>query len=197
VFRLLDVARKIQTDVFIRVVQSILTVSNYEYILSFVLNQAADFSYEVRATGILSTQPIDQGISVPWGTVVHDGVLAAHHQHIFSLRIDPELDGSRKNTLVYQEAHALSMEPAINPFGNGNVTKDTVVEKSSGLDLDSRTGRIFKITNPKKTNPVNGREVAYKIIVPEFQPILANPESLHFKRAEYVIQLIQSDGPDI
>jgi primary-amine oxidase len=188
--RFLDVAWKIQTDVFLRVVQSIITVSNYEYILAFVFSQAADFSYEVRATGILSTQPIDQGISVPWGTVVHDGVLAAHHQHIFSLRIDPELDGSRENTLVYQEAHALPMEPSINPFGNGYVTKDTVVEKSSGLDLDSRKGRVFKIINPKKTNPVNGRQVAYKIVVPEFQPILANRESFHFKRAEYAIQLM-------
>jgi primary-amine oxidase len=183
--RLLDVARKVQADLFLRVVQSIITVSNYEYILAFVFSQAADFSYEVRATGILSTQPIDQGISVPWGTVVHDGVLAAHHQHIFSLRIDPELDGSRENTLVYQEAHALPMGPSTNPFGNGYVTEDTVVEISSGLDLDSRKGRVFKITNPKKTNPVNGREVAYKIMVPEFQSILANSESLHFKRAEY------------
>jgi primary-amine oxidase len=188
--RLLDVARKVQADLFLIVIQSFITVSNYEYILAFVFSQAADFSYEVRATGILSTQPIDQGISVPWGTVVHDGVLAAHHQHIFSLRIDPELDGSRENTLVYQEARALPMGPSTNPFGNGYVAEDTVVEKSLGLDLDSRKGRVFKITNPKKTNPVNGREVAYKIVVPEFQPILANPESLHFKRAEYVIQLM-------
>jgi primary-amine oxidase len=135
-----NIARNIQTDVCIRVIQSIITASNYEYILDFVSSQAADFSYEVRATGILSTQPIDQGISVPWGTVVHDGVLATHHQHIFSLRIDPELDGSRENTLMYQEAHALPMEPSINPFRNGYVTKDTVVEKSSGLDLDSRKG---------------------------------------------------------
>jgi primary-amine oxidase len=179
-----------QADIFLRVIQSIITVSNYEYILAFVFNQAADFSYEVRATGILSTQPIDQGISVPWGTVVHDGVLAAHHQHIFSLRIDPELDGSRENNLVYQEAHALPMEPSLNPFGNGYVTKEKVVEKSTGLDLDSRKGRVFKITNSKKKNPVNGRPVAYKIMVPEFQPLLADPESLHFKRAEYIIQLI-------
>ncbi|KAF4619083.1 hypothetical protein G7Y89_g14764 [Cudoniella acicularis] len=68
------------------VLQSIITVSNYEYILAFMFNQAGDVMYEVRATGILSTQPIDEGISVPWGTVVHPGVLAAHHQHIFSLR---------------------------------------------------------------------------------------------------------------
>jgi primary-amine oxidase len=138
----------------------------------------------VRATGILSTQPIDQGVSVPWGTVVHDGVLAAHHQHIFSLRIDPELDGSSSNSLVYEEAHALPMDPATNPAGNGYVAVEKVVEKSAGLDLDASSNRIYKITNPAKHNAVNGKEVAYKIVVPPFQPILAHPNSVHFKRAE-------------
>jgi len=149
-----------------------------------VFNQAADFAYEIRATGILSTQPIDSGILVPWGTVVHDGVLAAHHQHIFSLRVDLELDGSSANNLVFEEAHAMPMEPSTNPFGNGYISRETVVEKSAGLDLGSRKNRIFKMTNPRKINPVNGREVAYKIVIPPFQPILANPESIHFKRAE-------------
>jgi primary-amine oxidase len=64
------------------VLQSIITVANYEYIMAFMFNQAGELAYEVRATGILSTQPIDEGISVPWGTVVHPGVLAAHHQHV-------------------------------------------------------------------------------------------------------------------
>ncbi|OBT64953.1 hypothetical protein VE03_05626 [Pseudogymnoascus sp. 23342-1-I1] len=167
------------------VLQSIITVSNYEYILAFVFNQAGDFSYEVRATGILSTQPIDEGISVPWGTVVHDGVLAAHHQHIFSLRINPELDGSSSNSLVYEEAHAMPIDPATNPFGNGYVSTETLVENSVGLDLDSRRNRVFKITNPNKHNAINGKAVSYKVVVPPFQPILANPNSVHYKRAEF------------
>ena len=149
-----------------------------------MFNQAGDFSYEVRATGILSTQPIDQGISVPWGTVVHDGVLAAHHQHIFSLRINPELDGSSANSVVYEEAHAMPINPATNPFGNGYVSTETLVENSSGLDLDSRKNRIFKITNPNKFNAINRKAVSYKVVVPPFQPILANPNSVHYKRAE-------------
>jgi primary-amine oxidase len=63
------------------VLQSIITVSNYEYILAFIFNQAGEVDYEIRATGILSTQPIDEGVEVPFGTVVHPGVLAVHHQH--------------------------------------------------------------------------------------------------------------------
>src|ERR1700761_2068031 len=77
------------------VIQSIITVANYEYIMAFMFNQAGEVSYEVRATGILSTQPVDDGVDVPWGTVVHPGVLATYHQHIFSLRVDPMIDGYR------------------------------------------------------------------------------------------------------
>lgn len=165
--------------------QSIITVSNYEYILAFIFNQAGEMAYEVRATGILSTQPIDPDTSVPWGTVVHDGVLAAYHQHIFSLRIDPEIDGDEENRLVIEEAHPIPRDSKTNPHGNGYITKERIVETSTGLDPDWTKNRVFKIQNPRKTNAVNKQPVAYKIMAPPFQPILADRSSYHFKRAEF------------
>ena len=165
------------------VVQSIITVSNYEYILAFIFNQAGEVTYEVRATGILSTQPIDEGISVPWGTVVHPGVLASHHQHIFSLRVDPMVDG-HNNRLVYEEAHAMPRSD-FNPHGVGYTVEETVVENSCGLDIDYEANRTFKIQNVAVRNPVNGKPVAYKIHVPPFQKMLADPDSFHHKRAEF------------
>lgn len=165
------------------VLQSIITVSNYEYILAFMFNQAGEVIYEVRATGILSTQPIDEGIEVPFGTVVHPGVLAAHHQHIFSLRIDPMLDGPL-NSLVYDEAHPMPRSD-FNPHGVGYYVNSTTVTESSGLDLDYDANRTFKITNPSVRNPINNKPVAYKIHVPPFQKMLADTESFHCKRAEF------------
>ncbi|KAI5837336.1 copper amine oxidase [Morchella snyderi] len=166
------------------VIQSIITVSNYEYILAFIFNQAGEMSYEVRATGILSTAPIDEGVEVPWGTVVHPGVLAAHHQHLFSLRLDPAIDG-HENRLVYEEAHALPRDPKTNPHGVGYVTRETVVETSSGLDTDVDRNRVFKIQNAGVRNRVNGKAVGYKIAVPPFQKMLADGESWHYRRAEF------------
>jgi primary-amine oxidase len=165
------------------VIQSIITVSNYEYILAFNFNQAAGIEYEVRATGILSTQPVDEGVQVPWGTVVHPGVLAVHHQHIFSLRVDPMVDG-HDNRLVYEEAHAMPRSD-FNPHGVGYYVEETVVDKSSGLDLSTQVNRNFKIQNVASKNPVNGVPVAYKIHAPDFQKILADKDSFHFKRAEF------------
>lgn len=169
------------------VLQSIITVSNYEYILAFMFNQAGELIYEVRATGILSTQPIDHDldkVGVPFGTVVHPGVLAVHHQHVFSLRVDPMLEG-HNNRVVYDEAHAMPIDPEWNPHGIGYTVSETVVEKSSGLDLDTSVNRTFKIQNPSVRNPVNGKPVAYKIHVPDFQKLLAHPTSYHHKRAEF------------
>ena len=166
------------------VVQSILTVSNYEYILAFVFNQAGELGYEVRATGILSTQPVDDGVQVPWGTVVHPGVLAAVHQHIFSLRVDPMIDG-HANRLVYDECHALPRDD-FNPHGIGYASRRTLVERSTGLDADPNAARVFQIQNAQAPpNPVNGLPVGYKVVAPPFQKMLAHPSSFHHRRAEF------------
>ncbi|KAI4260893.1 MAG: hypothetical protein LQ352_000048 [Teloschistes flavicans] len=165
------------------VIQSIITVANYEYIMAFIFNQAGEVKYEIRATGIVSTQPIEDGVEVPWGTVVHPGVLAAHHQHIFSLRVDPAIDG-HKNRLVYEEAHPMPRSE-FNPHGIGYTINDTLVDQSAGLDLNTDHNRVFKIQNAFVRNPVNGKPVGYKIHAPPFQKMLADSRSFHFKRGEF------------
>jgi primary-amine oxidase len=169
------------------VLQTILTVSNYEYILMFIFNTAGDVTYEVRATGVLSTQPVDLDLSKtphPFGTVVHPGVLATYHQHFFSLRVDPMIDG-RGNQIVYDDAVAIPRDPVLNPHGTGYKVERTPVTVSGGYELDPKRGRTFKIINPSSRNPVNGAAVGYKVHVPPMQPILADSDSYHFKRAEF------------
>lgn len=165
------------------VVQSIITVANYEYVMAFVFNQAGEMAYEVRATGIVSTQPIDEGIEVPWGTVVHPGVLASHHQHIFSLRVDPAIDG-HNNRLIYEEAHPMPRSE-FNPAGVGYTIQETLVKRSSGLDTNSDVNRTYKVQNASVRNPINGKPVGYKIHAPPFQKLIADSESFHHKRAEF------------
>ena len=165
------------------VIQSIITVANYEYIMAFMFNQAGEITYEVRATGIISTQPIDDGVEVPWGTVVHPGVLATHHQHIFSLRVDPAIDG-HANSLVCEEVHPMPRSD-FNPYGNGYTVKESIVRTSTGLDTNYDTNRTYKIQNPASKNRVNGKAVAYKIQAPGFQKMVSDPDSFNHKRAEF------------
>lgn len=169
------------------VLQTILTVSNYEYILSFNFNLAGDLTYEVRATGILSTQPVDLELTKtphPFGTVVHPGVLAVSHQHFFSLRVDPMVDGPT-NQIVYDDAVALPRDPVLNPHGVGYTVQRTPITTSGGYDLDISRGRSFKIINPSSKNKVNGASVGYKVHIPPMQTMLADADSFHYKRAEF------------
>ncbi|TGZ81241.1 hypothetical protein EX30DRAFT_363951 [Ascodesmis nigricans] len=167
------------------VIQSIITVENYEYILAFIFNQSGELAYEVKATGILSTAAIEPEIqSVPWGTIVHPGVLAQYHQHIFSLRVDPALDGPA-NRVVYQEAAALPVDPDTNPFGVGYTVKETEITHSTSVEASPFTNRTLKIQSTTTKNPTNSLPCAYKILAPPFQPLLAHPSSFHHKRAEF------------
>lgn len=174
------------------VLQTIITVSNYEYIFIYYFQQDGSIFYEVRATGIMSTAPIDIGDSVPYGTIVAPGTLAPNHPHIFCLRIDPALDGHR-NSLAVEESHPMPFDesdPADNPFGVGYTVKSDLVESEGGMDLDFTTNRTFKIVNEARRNPVTGTPVGFKLHPHYSQLLLAHPKSFHAKRSEYAAHAV-------
>ena len=145
------------------VLQTIITVANYEYIFAWIFDQSGEITFETRATGILSTQPIDADASVPWGTRVADGVMAPYHQHLFNLRIDPAVGGN-KNTFVYTDSLPLPWDDVLNPLGTGYVTKDTPVVRAGYLDDSVADGRVFKVINENVQNPVSLTPISYKIV---------------------------------
>lgn len=173
------------------VLQTIITVSNYEYIFAFHLGQDASLHYEVRATGIVSTVPINIGDRLPFGTPVAPGVMAPYHQHLFSLRIDPAIAGYQ-NSLVVEESHPMPLQdPKVhNPFGIGYTTESRIVTSESGLDLDHTVNRVFKIVNEDVLNPVTGGPVGYKLSPCYSQLLLAHPTSFHAKRSEFAAHAV-------
>ena len=168
------------------VVQSIITVANYEYIMAFMFNQAGELDYEVRATGILSTMPIENagGLKVPWATNVGPGVSAPNHQHIFSLRIDPAIDGNN-NSVQVEESHPVPMNEATNPNGNFYKVTNETIERAGWLDAAPDLNRTVKIINPHRKNPISGKPVAYKFAPLATQKLLADPHSIQAKRAQF------------
>ncbi|KAJ5717301.1 hypothetical protein N7488_002947 [Penicillium malachiteum] len=168
------------------VLQTIITVGNYEYIFAFHFTQDASINYEVRAAGFLSTAPINLDQNVSYGTLVAPGVMAPYHQHLFSLRIDPAIDG-HKNSLMVEESHAMPInDPAVhNPFGIGYTNTRSIVETESPLDLEIAKGRVFKIVSENVENGITGGPVGYKLIPRPSQMILAHPSSYHFQRSEF------------
>lgn len=172
------------------VVQMICTVSNYEYIFAWILDLAGGIEFETRATGIMSTIPIDNenGLTLPWSTTVGPNVTAPNHQHIFSLRIDPAIDGFN-NTVVHEDSVPLSESSYRNmvsdPFGVGYVAETTVLDKSGHAENDVEKGRVFKIRNDNVINRVSRTPVSYKVQTIGSQKMLMNQGSFNQRRAQF------------
>ncbi|KAH8688403.1 copper amine oxidase [Ilyonectria robusta] len=166
------------------VLQQIITVANYEYIFAWIFDQSGEISFETRATGILSTQPIDKDSKVPWGTRVADGVMAPYHQHLFNVRIDPAIDG-HKNSFVYSDSVQMPWDEKLNPLGTGYVTKEFTVNRAGPVEDSLYDGRVFKIVNPSVENPVSQTPTGYKLVPIRSQLLLAQPGSWHWRRSEF------------
>jgi primary-amine oxidase len=165
------------------ILQTILTVGNYEYIFAWHLDQAAGIQMEIRATGIVSTQYIDAGKRSQWGTIVSPGALAASHQHIFSMRIDPAIDG-HKNTVAVCDTEIVPWD-SINVKGTGFKNVAKYVERSSAFDADVATNRYVKIINENRKNPISGNPVGYKLHAAPTALLMAPPGTVARKRAAF------------
>ncbi|GMG20231.1 unnamed protein product [Ambrosiozyma monospora] len=168
-------------------VQTIATVANYEYAVNLIFDQIGEIKIQVRATGILSTMPIEKGLTVPWGTNVGPMVMAAYHQHMLSFRIDPAVDGYQ-NTVVYDDVLRMEPNTKLNPYNVGFYTERSYVEKPGYVDQSPFTNRSYKIINENVINPTSKKPVGYKIMMPARQMLMASPESYNNKRAQFATQ---------
>ncbi|KAI5966172.1 AMO2 [Candida pseudojiufengensis] len=169
------------------IVQTIATVANYEYIINLKFVSDGSIDIEARATGILSTMPIDENVKVPWGTIVAPNCMAAYHQHILSFRIDPAVDG-HKNTVVYDDTKKLPKDKELNPFGIGFVSDRKFVEKPGYIEQSPFTNRSYKVINENVINPISKTPVGYKINLPARQMLLADETSFNTRRAKFATQ---------
>jgi primary-amine oxidase len=170
------------------VIQCIVTLANYEYVIAYKLDTAGGITVETRATGIMSVVAIDDGkLESEYGAVVAPGVLAQNHQHIFAVRLDPAVDSytDGDTMVVVEETVPVPMNPKTNPFGNFYQIQKRTVEKASWVDAEPQLNRQIRIQNAKKKNAMSGRNVAYKLTPPTSQLLLADPESILAKRAKF------------
>ena len=76
------------------IISHIFTAANYEYAIYWIFHQDGVIQLDIKLTGILNTYAIDPDEeAAPWGTEVYPGVNAHNHEHLFCLRLDPNIDG--------------------------------------------------------------------------------------------------------
>lgn len=135
------------------VVQMISTVANYEYIFNYNFYTDGSVQLETRLTGILNMyckRPGEEQEEATYGVEVAPGINAHHHQHLFSLRLDPMIDGV-ENTVVQSDIIPTPFPTGhpVNHAGNGFQVKKTPLTKAGGYDWDSSKHRLYTITNPR------------------------------------------------
>lgn len=123
-----------------------------------------------------------------WGTEVYPGVNAHNHQHLFCLRLDPNIDGP-ENTVFQVDAERGPGEAGSteNKYGNAFYAKKikykTVQEGIA--DYDGATSRTWDMTNTNKVNAHSHSPVGYKLVSREVPALLPKPGSLVWKRAGF------------
>ena len=167
------------------VISSISTIGNYEYASYWYLHQDGRIEYEMKATGIINTAGCIPGEPGKFGTEVAPGIVGHIHQHIFSARLDMEVDGPN-NTVTECDTIALPVGPE-NPYGNAYYVQETALktEGQAQRDFDFSKMRYWRITNPNTTNWV-GKPTAYKLEARSAVHPYTHPDSPSGKRGRFI-----------
>ena len=171
------------------VISHIFTPANYEYPIYWSFYQDGSVQLELKLTGILNTYAMAPGEDLKgWGTEVYPNVNAQNHQHLFCLRIDPNIDGPN-NTVFQVDAKRGPGEVGSEENRHGNAfyahkTKYTT-PKQAMADYDASTARTWDIANTNKTNPYSHLPVSYKLISREVPKLLPREGGIVWKRAGF------------
>lgn len=113
------------------------------------------------------------------------GVVAAHHQHFFNMRLDFDVDGPA-NSVSEINVRAEPAGPA-NPRGNAFRADETLLgtEKAARRDADPASARRRRVFNPAVRN-AQGHWTGYMLETPHVTPHLAAPDAPLQTRAGFV-----------
>ncbi len=167
------------------VISFIATVGNYEYGFYWYLYLDGNIQLEAKLTGIVSPMAVAPGDEPEYANMIAPGLAAPHHQHLFSARLDFDVDGA-PNSVYEVEAEVVPPGPD-NPWKNAFRPKVTRLDTESAAqrDMNAATSRSWRIVNEHSRNRL-GKPVAYKLIPTMSTPtMLADPDSSVGRRAGF------------
>ncbi|WP_372594937.1 primary-amine oxidase [Actinotalea sp.] len=170
------------------------TIGNYDYGFYWYLYLDGTIEFEAKATGVVFTSALPEK-GYPYASEIAPGLGAPFHQHLFSARLDMDLDGAG-NSVEELDFVRVPMGPG-NERGNAFAQSRTVLtsELTAQRQADASIGRTWHVTAPGSLNEL-GNPVAYALY-PEAQPtLLADPASPIAQRAAFATQHLWVTGYD-
>ena len=107
-----------------------------------------------------------------------------HHQHLFNVRMDMEVDGPA-NT-VYEVDLVAAPEGPENPWGNAMIVRSTPLlsESAAQRSIDASSGRSWAVTSANRRNAL-GNPTGYQLIPQGSPSLLARPDTPLGQRAAF------------
>ena len=168
------------------VVSFIATVGPYDYGFFWYFRQDGSIEVDLKLTGIMNIGAVGPGGTPEYGELLNtDGLYAPMHQHFFSFRIEPMIDGLQNSVVETNITGEESREK--NRWGNAFKAVNTLLRTEAEAQRDIERERTWKIINPNVRNPVNGRVVGYELCpgVSSNSRLLATADSSIFQRAAF------------
>ncbi|HZH33572.1 MAG TPA: primary-amine oxidase [Pyrinomonadaceae bacterium] len=175
----------------------IATIGNYDYAVNYIFKQDGSMEVDLALTGIMlakgvrekradsdhnSHNSMQKGAT---GHLVAENIVAPHHQHFFSFRLDFDVDGT--NNSVTELNTSAMPAGANNPFLNGFLMRETMfrTEGEAQRKMDMQAARVWSVMNPAAKNSL-GHNTSF-ILVPGANslPFIA-PEASVRKRAGFI-----------
>lgn len=170
------------------VISMVCTVANYEYQMNWSLHLDGNIELEIKLTGILNLYTLAEGEKpAGYGTEVAPRINAHYHQHLFSLRLDPHIDGP-KNSVVEQEIVASEYPTGSveNWAGNAFTTRKRVLQTAAEVrDANLNDERSWSIVNENVKHYSSGQPIGYKIMTSALPRLYAKADSPCAKRAPF------------
>lgn len=167
------------------------TIGNYDYAVNYIFKQDGSLEVDLALTGIMLAKGVAQKradhsmMSDATGHLVAENIVAPHHQHFFSFRLDFDVDGTQNSVT---EMNTAAMPAGTNnPYLNGFVMRESIfkTETEARRQMDLQAARVWTVTNFSARNSL-GHPASF-ILVPGTNslPYIA-PESLVRKRAQFI-----------
>jgi primary-amine oxidase len=146
------------------VVLSVSRLGNYDYGFEWVFHEDGTLVQRVLLTGVMASKGVASGEHDSLSQVVAAGVAAVQHQHLFSFRLDLDVDGAMPNQVEEIETRALA-DGLANAHGGGFMTVARVLasEDSARRRLDLHTSRRWRVVNPARHDGL-GIPAGYELV---------------------------------
>ena len=168
---------------------ALINLSITEYVWNYFFYQDGSIEFEIRLTGVLQVYVAGPDEPAPYATRVAPGINAHFHQHLFSFRIDPMVDGLA-NSVIETDVlpAAANYGSPENYAGNSFQIRERVLRLASegAREWDASTDRRWRIISAGKTHYSSGQHTGYAIgFKGAATPLLARPESWVGSRATF------------